>query len=129
MLIVMAVKAQEFPVASVGRIVVVVVILVMDCEFAEPFAFKLAPAPPADMGKYLKGSIPIGCHSTVAIAQGVGNDLIQLTGPGCRLLSAHRYTLRWFGRQERRYLSFCDAVNGVRTPNHVDPRTNPMVLG
>lgn len=38
MLVVMAIEAQQFPIASVGRVVVVIVIAVMNGEFPEALA-------------------------------------------------------------------------------------------
>jgi len=54
MFIFMAVDAQQFPVASIRRIVVVVVILVVDCEFAKLFPAKFASTPGADPGIQLE---------------------------------------------------------------------------
>ena len=50
---VMAVDAQELPVASVGRVVVVVVVLVVNRELAQLPARELTAAPSADPGKDL----------------------------------------------------------------------------
>ena len=46
MLVVVTVKAQQFPVAAVGRIIVVVVVFMMDREFTHRAGVKLAAAPP-----------------------------------------------------------------------------------
>ena len=56
---VVAVDAQQFPVAAVGRIVVVVVIFVMHGQFAETLPFKLACAPGADVGEKLERPLSI----------------------------------------------------------------------
>ena len=58
-LIVVAVETQQFPVASVWRIVVVVVVFVMDRELTKLFAFEFTPAPRTDPGKNLERSLPI----------------------------------------------------------------------
>ncbi len=47
----MAVNAQQLPIAAVRRIVVMVVVLVVDRQFPQAFAFKLTAAMPADPGK------------------------------------------------------------------------------
>ena len=52
-LIVMAIETQQFPVASVGRVVLVVVVFVMDRELAKFFALEFTPAPRTDPGKNL----------------------------------------------------------------------------
>jgi hypothetical protein len=53
MLAVVAVQAQQLPVAAVGRIVVVIVVAVVDGELAHIGARELAGAAPADPGVYL----------------------------------------------------------------------------
>jgi hypothetical protein len=47
-LIIVAVKAQQLPVAAVGRIVVVVVVFVMDGEFPQSLAFEFPTTAPAN---------------------------------------------------------------------------------
>ena len=47
-LIVVTVEAQQLPVAPIGGIVVVVVVPVVDREFAQLFAAKFAPTAPTD---------------------------------------------------------------------------------
>ncbi len=49
MLIVVAIKAKQFPVAAIRRIVVVVVVFVMNGKFAQILAAKFAPATGADL--------------------------------------------------------------------------------
>lgn len=51
MLIVMAVKAEQLPVAAVRGIVIMIVILVMDRELAQLFTVKFTPAVGADPGE------------------------------------------------------------------------------
>ena len=50
--IVMAVETQQFPVAPVRGIVVMIVVLVMDRELAQFFAIKVASAVRTDPGEY-----------------------------------------------------------------------------
>jgi len=52
MLIVMTVETQQLPVAAVRGIVVMVVVLVVDCELVELLAFKFTSAVSTDPGKY-----------------------------------------------------------------------------
>src|SRR2546423_92625 len=54
MLVLVAVDAQQFPVAAVGRIIVVIAILVMHGELAQALAFELAAAARADAGEDLE---------------------------------------------------------------------------
>ena len=73
-LIVMAIKTQQFPVAAVRRIVVVVVILVMDRELTKFFACEFAPASCTDPWVYLERLLPIGFFPTSSLS----NDLVHL---------------------------------------------------
>jgi hypothetical protein len=58
-LVVVTVEAQELPVASVRRIVMMIMVLVMDGELTESLATELPPAPGADMGENFERSLPI----------------------------------------------------------------------
>jgi hypothetical protein len=58
-LMVVAVEAQEFPVAAVRRIVLMVVVFVMDREFTKLLALEFTPAPRTDPGKNLERLLPI----------------------------------------------------------------------
>ena len=49
-LIVVAIKAQQFPVAAVGGIVLMVVVFVMDRELAKLLALEFTTAPRTDPG-------------------------------------------------------------------------------
>jgi hypothetical protein len=51
MFVIVAVNAEEFPVAAVRGIIVVVVIFVVNGQFAEIFPFKFSGAAGTDMGK------------------------------------------------------------------------------
>ena len=75
--IVMTVDTEQLPVASVRRIVVVVVVPVMDREFTKFFAFKFATASPADPGKKLERFLPITLFPLLAITPGFGNNLVH----------------------------------------------------
>jgi hypothetical protein len=52
-LIIVTVKAQQLPVVTVRRIVIVVVIFVMDCELSNSLACEFAPASRTDPRKKL----------------------------------------------------------------------------
>jgi hypothetical protein len=59
-LIVVAVETEQFPVAPVWWIVVVVMVFVMDCELAQLLTFKFTPAMRADPREYLEGLFTVG---------------------------------------------------------------------
>jgi hypothetical protein len=74
MLIVVTIEAEQLPVAPVWGIVVVVVVLVMDCELAQLFAAKFASAMCTDPWKHFEGLLSIGllqlslgtpCHASL----------------------------------------------------------------
>ena len=77
MLCVVAVKAQQFPVAAVSRIVVVIAVLVVNREHAQVRAGEFAPAAPAYPGKEFERLLAIGLFATVPDAPGLGNQLVQ----------------------------------------------------
>lgn len=82
MFIVVAIEAEEFPVAAVWRIVVVVVVFVVNRELAQPLAVEFASAVRADPRKeferlftkclFSSCNIPLG-HTSLA----VGGGLVQ----------------------------------------------------
>jgi hypothetical protein len=76
-LIVVTVEAQQLPVAAVGRIIIVVVIFVMDCEFSNFLACEFAPASRTDPRKKLERSLSIGLLPTFPVTPSLGNDLIR----------------------------------------------------
>jgi len=63
-LIVVTVETEQLPVASVRRIVVVVVVFMMDRELTQLFAGKFPPAVRTDPWEHFEGLIAIGslCH-------------------------------------------------------------------
>jgi hypothetical protein len=63
MLVVVTVETEQLPVAPVGRIVVVVVVLVMDRELAQFLAVKFASAVPTDPRKQFE------CLLSIALPQ------------------------------------------------------------
>ena len=68
MLVVVAVDAEQLPVASVGRVVVVVVVLVVDRELAQPPARKLAPTRGAHVGQQLERALAVALGSVSRLA-------------------------------------------------------------
>jgi hypothetical protein len=84
-LIVMTIETQQFPIAAVGGIIIVVVILVMDRELTKSLACKFAPASRTDPRENLERSLPIHLLPTLSVAPSLGNDLIQPVGICSRL--------------------------------------------
>lgn len=74
-LIVVTVETQQLPIAPVGGIVVVIVILVMDRELAQLFATKFTAAPRTHPGIHLERLRPIGLLPLIPVAMGLGNNL------------------------------------------------------
>jgi hypothetical protein len=72
-LVIVAVDAEKFPVAAVGRIVVVIVIFVMDRELVEALSVELAPALGANPGKELECTLSVAGVALGSIAS-CGSD-------------------------------------------------------
>ena len=75
-LIVVTVETEQLPVAPVGWIVVVVVVLMMDREFAKLFTAKFASAPRTDPGIHLERLRPIGLLPLSLVAPRLGDNLV-----------------------------------------------------
>ncbi len=85
MLFFMTDRAKQLPIAPVRRVVFVVVIFVVNREFAESFAGELSAAPPTYMRKNLEGLFPIGILATFCAAPSLGNDCTESAAVGTRL--------------------------------------------
>src|SRR5215469_4806436 len=68
MFVVVAVQAEQFPVAAVGRVVVVIVIAVMNRQLTQVGARKLAATAAADPRINLEGLLPIGLRAFFCVA-------------------------------------------------------------
>ena len=77
MLVLVAVRAQELPVAPIGRIVVVVVIAVVDFEKLQIGVGELASATAADPGIDLECSLAIARGALFACAPSFGDDAVE----------------------------------------------------
>lgn len=75
MLVVVAIKTQQLPVAAVGRIVVMVMILVVDGKLAKPFAFELAPAASTNWWKHFECLFTIALHPLLFFTTKLRNEL------------------------------------------------------
>src|SRR3989338_2768305 len=67
MLIVVTIKTKVFPVAAVGRVVVVVVVLVVHGKLVQVLARKGAPAAAADPGVELERLLAVARHARVTL--------------------------------------------------------------
>ena len=76
MFIVVTVEAQQLPVAAVGGIIVVVVVLVMDRQLAQLLAAKFTAAPGTDPRILLERLPPIGLLLLRLVAPRFGNQLV-----------------------------------------------------
>lgn len=91
MLIVVTVNAQQFPIAAIARIVVVIVVPVVHREQMQIRTGEFARAPPADPGVNLERLFAIRILPELAVAPGLGYDPIQPVVAW----------LRWFRRHVR----------------------------
>ena len=78
MLILVTVETQQLPIASVWRVIVVVVILVMHGELAKSYSGKVAPAPPAHGRKQPQRTGSVAAVAPFAISASLGNDVAQV---------------------------------------------------
>ena len=75
-LIVVTVETQQLPVAPVGWIVVVVMVLVMDRELTKLFAAKFASAPRTDPGIHFERLRAIGLLPLRLVAPRLSNNRV-----------------------------------------------------
>jgi hypothetical protein len=73
-LVVVTVEAQQFPVAPVGGIMVVIVVFMMDRQFTQRFAAEFAAAPGTDPGLHFERLSPIGLLLLCLVASRLGNQ-------------------------------------------------------
>src|SRR5450755_1233812 len=83
------VDAQQFPVAAVGRIVVMIVVLVVHRELLHIRAGEFARAASADPGIDLERLLAIILFAALAIAPGFGNNLVHFASARLRLARWH----------------------------------------
>ena len=76
-LVVVAVETEQFPVAAVGRVVIVVVVLVMDRELVQVGLRELPGTAPADPREQLQGLGAVSLLALVPRAARVGDDAIE----------------------------------------------------
>ena len=104
MFIVMAIQAEQFPVAAITRIIVVIVILVMHRQLLQIFPRKLATATATNPRIDLKRLLTVAQLSSLAIALGFGNHPVSVCT--LRIIRRHIYLLVYNWTQF--YFSLCD---------------------
>jgi len=77
MLVFVAVDAEQFPVAAIQRIVVVVMVLVVHSQLAQAHARKLACASSADPGKQFERALAVSRLALVAVPARFGDDPVE----------------------------------------------------
>ena len=82
MLVVVAVEAQQLPVAAVGRVVLVVVVAVVDGELAQVRRRELARAAAADPRIDLQRLLAVTLFARLAVAQRLGNHPVGVRAFG-----------------------------------------------
>ena len=98
-LVVVAIEAQQFPVAAVGWIVVVIVILVMNGEFSQPVSAEFTSAVAANVGKQFERPLSVALFALPLISAGLCNDI---GCPGCcRNRFSSMSALPWCGFSTR----------------------------
>ena len=77
MLIVMTVDAQQLPVATIFRVVVMIMVTVMHRQLMYIGMGEFAGAAAADPRVHLQGLLPVPLLPLFPVFSGLGNDLIQ----------------------------------------------------
>ena len=78
MLIVVTIETQQFPVAAVGWIVIVVVVLVVYRKFTKLFARKFSSTTCAYPRINLECSFPISLLPEILVVLGLGDELLNI---------------------------------------------------
>ncbi len=78
MLVVVTIKAEIFPVAAVGRVVVVVVVLVVHGKLVQVLAREGAAAAAADPGMEPERLLAVARHAHVALLACFRDDVVEL---------------------------------------------------
>ena len=76
--VVMTVKTEVFPVASIGRIVVVIMVFVVHGQFVQVLTSELTPASPTHPRVNLERLCPIVPLAGIAVPDGLGDNSIQV---------------------------------------------------
>jgi hypothetical protein len=85
MLVLVAIDAEQFPVAAVGGIVVVIMIDMMDREFPEPLSFEFPATAAAHRGKEFQRPCPVSRLTFLLFLAHIADYAVQLIGITCFL--------------------------------------------
>ena len=94
--VVVAVHAEQLPVAAIGGVVVVVVVAVVHGQLTQIDVGESAGATAADPGVDLERAFAVALAAGVGVAAGIGDDAVELAG----VLGAHGWS-RSFGLHHR----------------------------
>src|SRR5690606_30770279 len=131
-LVVMAVHAQQLPVAAVGRVVVVVVVAVVDRQFLHVGAGELARAAAADPRVHLQRPLAVAFLALGGRATRVGDDAVEagIVGRGhhgapatCTPSATIRYSTGCAGMPLPLSLLRCSTCSGVSSLRSSTPWT------
>jgi len=75
-----AVDTEQFPVTAVRRVVVVILILVVNGQFPQPFPAEFPPTPGADMRKQLERLFPVAPFALLPVFDGLGYHTLNIVG-------------------------------------------------
>jgi len=78
--VVMAIDTEQFPVATVRRVVVMVVISMVHCQLPQIGAGEFPPTAATDPGIELEGLLPVTLLPVLPFATGLGDDAIESIG-------------------------------------------------
>lgn len=95
-LVVVAIQTEQFPVAAIGRIVVVVVVAVMHGELLQVLARELARATPTNPRVDLQRLFTVTQLARLAVAQRLGNHSVSV----CTLYVINSQALLLVGGQQ-----------------------------
>jgi 16S rRNA C1402 (ribose-2'-O) methylase RsmI len=73
--VVVAVDAEQFPVAAIGGIVVVIMVFMMDGKLTKSLAFEFTSAASADRRKHFERFLAIAPHALFLFAPKLGDEL------------------------------------------------------
>ena len=99
-LVVVAIDAQQFPVAAVGRIEIVIVVPVVHGQLLQIGPGELARAAAADPRIHLQGPLAIALAAPFGVATGLGDDPVELGVVYRRFGGRHRF-VRWRPRKHQ----------------------------
>jgi hypothetical protein len=77
MLVIVAIQAEQFPVAAIGRVVVMIVVLVMDRQLAQARTGKLAATSPTNPWEQFKCLLAISGCALIAVPACLGDNTVE----------------------------------------------------